>query len=183
MGTTSDVCVHWLAKHIWNTGYPAFLKSHVKIFTPRTWKITCLKRYVLFSVSMTTLQVVIGSLVRFPCSFNYTNCIYIISTLSGNPQHTMKTALNTASSIHPLSMFVNAENKDVAVSRFRVPATGANATRKMARGRNGSLETTMLASSLSYAVWKRLMCTRDKKDTKLYPLKRYHPVITFVLFF
>ncbi len=79
-------------------------------------------------------------------------CIYIISTLSGNPQHTMKTALITASSIHPLSMFVNAENKDVAVSRFRVPATGANATRKMARGRNGSLETTMLASSLSYAV-------------------------------
>ncbi len=93
--------MHWLAKRIWNIGYPAFLKSHVKIFTPRTWKMACLQRCVIFSASTTTLQVVIGDLVRFSCSFSRTN-----------PWHTTKTALNTASSIHQSSMFVNAANKD-----------------------------------------------------------------------
>ncbi len=56
-------------------------------------------------------------------------CVYIPSPLSRNPQH-------MASCIHLLLTFVNAVNKNVSVGRFRVPAAGANATRKTARWRN-----------------------------------------------
>ncbi len=82
----------------------------------------------LFSASMTTLQVVIGDLVRFSCSFNRINCAFTFN-LCYHESHTTKTAPNMAFSILQLLMFVNAANKDVAVDRFRVPAASANATR------------------------------------------------------
>uniref|UniRef100_A0A8C2BDY2 ADAM metallopeptidase with thrombospondin type 1 motif, 12 n=1 Tax=Cyprinus carpio TaxID=7962 RepID=A0A8C2BDY2_CYPCA len=59
-------------------------------------------------------------------------CVYIPSPLSRTPQHTTKTALIIAFSIHQLLTFVNAAHKDVTVGRFRVPAADANVTRKMA---------------------------------------------------
>ncbi len=62
--------------------------------------------------------------------------VYIPSPLSQNPRHATETATIMASSIHRLLTSVNAVNKDVAVSRFTVPADGANATRKTTRGRN-----------------------------------------------
>ncbi len=43
-----------------------------------------------------------------------------------------------ASSIHRLLTYVNAAHKDFAVGRFKVPAAGANASRKMAEGEIGS---------------------------------------------
>ncbi len=57
----------WLAKRIRNTGYLAFLESHVKIFIPRTWKtmITAF-RYLLYAALCSwwyvTLHVVVGDL-------------------------------------------------------------------------------------------------------------------------
>ncbi len=46
----------------------------------------------MFFLSFTvTLQVVIGDLVRFLCSFNHVNCAFTF--LSQNPRHTTKTAL------------------------------------------------------------------------------------------
>ncbi len=128
--------VHWLAKCIWNTGYLAFFKIHVKIFTPRTWKtaikaFTCfLQRFVLFSA------LVIGNTTSCHRRVSYLKIIILVSQ---NPRHTTKTApfsKITASSIHRLLTFGNAANKDVAVGRFRVPAAGANATKKTARREN-----------------------------------------------
>ncbi len=66
-GTTSDISVRWLAKRIRNTGYLAFLKSHVKIFSPRTRKTMRMAfRYLLYAALCSwwyvTLHVVVGDL-------------------------------------------------------------------------------------------------------------------------
>ncbi len=50
------------------------------------------------------------------------------------------------SSTHRLLTYVNAAHKDFAVGHFKVPAAGANATRKRPEGEIGSLGTTLLAS-------------------------------------
>ncbi len=57
-------------------------------------------------------------------------CVRIPPLLSRNPRLATKTALITPSYIYLLLTFVNVAKKDVAVSRFTVPAAGANAIRK-----------------------------------------------------
>ncbi len=114
------------------------------MFTPRTWKTAitaltcCLLHCVLFSLVI-TLQFAIY-LVRFSCSFNHTfNQIVHLHSIS---VITKPTTHNKNSSKHSIlhSPVVDVckcrKKKEVAVGRFRDPAAGANATRKMAQGRN-----------------------------------------------
>ncbi len=99
------------------------------------------------SLDNVTLQVFIRDLIRLLFSFSHVNCAFP-SPLSQNLWHTTKTSLIVVSSIHRLLTFVNATNKDIAVSCFRVSAAGANAT-KWPEGEIGSLGTTMLSSLMS----------------------------------
>ncbi len=95
-------------------GLLCIFKSHVKIFTLDDYNTAIYHR-------------------RFSKIFKCVNCVLHSISVNMKPRHTTKTALNTASSIHQLLKFVNAMNRDVAVSCFRVSAPGADAISKTAQ--------------------------------------------------
>ncbi len=110
--------------------------SSKKLFIPRTWKSAimaftfCLQCCVLFSDSMICNKVVTGDLVRFSWSFNRVNCAFTFHLRYHITHDTQQKQLQfTVIDVHKCCEYI-------AVSCFRVPDPGPNATRKPAQGGN-----------------------------------------------
>ncbi len=81
-----------------------------------------------------TLQIFMGDLVRFSCSFNHVNCAFTFLLRYHETPDTQQISSHHGV-LHSLVVDV-CKHKDFAVGRFTILAAGANATRKTARGGN-----------------------------------------------